>query len=325
MVALRTLTFATACSFLSVFPGGCSRRPLAEAARAPDPAPAPAPKLTPPAPKAAPPAAPAAAKEAPAAAPAENEPPRIELPKGDLNHLNLEVTALEMLDQMRITRAQLEQLKMLAPSTSQPMPAPREVAMSPEFARTLGAFHATLVQDDDDQIAEISARLEKLREKESPEFDDVEIGDAARKHTPEFYRTLTARQVASYVADYADSFPDPVEKILDAFDDIRKLPGRDWEEERDAVAGQVGWLVAGLDAAAEEKVTKQVADLLNRVHGLKDEDYQAKRAELAKEAEAIAGNVESTEVIRHFVERSVAELLSNPRLAAAVEARLKKE
>jgi hypothetical protein len=323
MAVLRTLAFAVSCFLLPVFLGGCSRRPLAEAAGAPDPAPAP--KLTPPIRKAPSADGPAPTKDAPAAAPAENELPLSELPKGDLNHLHLEVTALEMLYQMRVTQAQLEHLAKLAPSTCQPTPPSREVAMSPEFARTLGAFHAALVQDDDDQIPDISARLDKLREKETPEFDDVEISEKARQHTLEFYRTLTARQVASYVADYADSFPDPVEKVLDAFDEVRILPGREWEEERDEVAGQVGWLIAGLDIAAEEKVTKQVADLLNRVHGLKDEDFKAKRGELVKEAEAIAANVGPTDVIRHFVERSVAELLSNPRLAATVEARLKKD
>jgi hypothetical protein len=233
--------------------------------------------------------------------------------------------ALEMLYQMRITRPQLEHLQNLIKATALAAPPPREVVVSPEFARTLGALHTALVENDDDKIADVSANLEKLREKESPEFDDVEISETARKRTQEFYRTLTARQVASYITDYADGFPDPLEKMLDAFDDIRKLPGREWEEVRDEVAGQVGWLVAGLDTKAEENVSKQVTDLLNRVHGLKDEDFKAKRAELVKEAEAIAAPVGPTEVIRHFVERSLAELLSNPRVAAAVEARLKKE
>jgi hypothetical protein len=318
MGALRSLTFAVVGLLLFGVLGGCSRRPVMEAVREPDPQAAPAPALR--ARNEAPATQPSPKKAEPAEAPLEEE-----IPKGDLNHLNLEVTALEMMYQMRITQAQMEHLQKLIPATTLGAPPPREVAISPEFARALGAFHAALVDNDDDRIAEVSARLEKLREKESPEFDDVEISEGARQRTQEFYRTLSARQVASYITDYADNFPDPLEKILDAFDDVRKLPGREWEEERDEVAGQVGWLIAGLDTKTEENVTKQVTELLNRVHALKDEDYKTRRVELAKEAEAITAKVGPTEVIRHFVERSVAELLSNPRLADAVEARLKME
>ncbi len=318
MGGLRSLAFAVVGLLLLAVSGACSRRPVMEAVRGPEPEAAPAPAL--PVRKDAPPTTASPKQGAPAEAPPEEE-----IPKGDLNHLNMEVMALEMLYQMRITQAQMEHLQKLIPATTLGAPPSREVAISPEFARALGAFHAALVDNDDDRIAEVSARLDKLREKESPEFDDVEISEGARKHTPEFYRILSARQVASYITDYADNFPDPLEKILDAFDEIRKLPGREWEEERDEVAGQVGWLIAGLDTKVEENVAKQVTELLNRVHALKDEDYKTKRVELAKEAEAIAAKVEPTEVIRHFVERSVAELLSNPRLAAAVEARLKLE
>jgi hypothetical protein len=266
---------------------------------------------------------PALPDPAPARPAAPKPPKEPEGAKGDFNSLNLEVTALEMLYQFRITRSQLEQLAKLAPRTARPMPAAREVTVSADFARTLKDLRAALVAHEDDDIADLSARLDKLRAAESPEFDEVEIGDGARKHTPGLLRQLSARQVASYLADFADEFPDPLEKVLDAFDDVRKLPAKEWEPLRDEVAGQVGWLVAGLDAAAEEKVAKQVAELLNRVRGLGDEEFKAKRAELEKSAERLAGQAGPTEVIRHFVERSLAELLSNPRLAAAVEARLK--
>jgi hypothetical protein len=313
MGALRGLVFVVAGLFLFGVLGACSRRPAAGAVREPTPQPAPIPAATKAAPR-------TAVVKAPVAEPVRDD----DLPKGDLNHLNLEVMALEMLYQFRLTPAQLEHLARLVPATALGLPPPREVAVSPEFARALGEMHAALIDNDDDRIAEASARLDKLRDKETPDFDDVEISEGARKRTPEFFRTLRAPQVASYLTDYADEFPDPLEKVQGAFDDVRKIPGREWEEERDEVAGQVGWLVAGLDSKAEEKVTRQVTELLNRVHGLKDDEYKAQRAELEKEAQAIVGEVGPTDVIRHFVERSLAELLSNPRIGAAVEARLKK-
>jgi hypothetical protein len=315
MAALRSLRFAVAGVFLLAVVGACSRRPVAEASRERAAVPVAAP---------AHPAAASAAVRAPEPAPAEPVRPD-DLPKVDLNHLNLEVTALEMLYQMRLTPAQLAHLVKLVPATSLGLPPPREVAVSPELTRALHEMRAALLENDDEKIDEASGKLDKLRDKESPDFDEVEISEGARKHTPEFFRTLSARQVASYLTDYADEFPDPLEKIQDAFDDVRKLPGREWEEMRDEVAGQVGWLVAGLDYKAEEAVSKQVTDLLNLVHGLKDEDYKAQRGRLDAEARAIVAKVGPTDVIRHFVERSLAELLSNPCVAAAVEARRKKE
>jgi hypothetical protein len=258
---------------------------------------------------------PAAAPKRPAA--------EVEVPKTEINPLNLEVTALEMLYQLRITRPQLEELARLAPFTVGPRPQVREVAASAEFASTLKKLHDALIDNDDDEIARLSALLEDLRDKEAPELDEVEITDEARKKVPDFLRSLGARQVASYVTDYADDFPDPREKLLEAFEDVRKMPGREWEERRDEVAGQVGWLVAGLDSAAEAKVSARVAELLNKVKGFKDEEFKAKRDELDKAAADIVGKLGPEDVVRHFVERSLAELLSNPRLAAAVEARLK--
>jgi hypothetical protein len=261
----------------------------------------------------------------PAPAPPERKRPvpEVNVPKTEINPLSLEVTALQMLYQFRITRPQLEELAKLAPFTVGPRPQVREVAASAEFVSTLKHLHAALIDNDDDEIARLSATLEDLRDKENPELDDVDITEGARKKVPEFFRSLGARQVASYVTDYADDFPDPREKLVEAFEEIRKMPGREWEDRRDEVAGQVGWLVAGLDSAAETKINTRVTELLNKVKGLKDEAFKAKRNELEQAATDIVGNLGPDDFMRHFVERSLAELLSNPRLAPAVEARLK--
>jgi hypothetical protein len=268
----------------------------------------------------APPAAPGNGR------PAEADKQAMEAPvaKTDLNPLYLEVNALEMLYQLRITRPQLEQLAKLAPTTAGPAPAPREVVVSAQLATALKKLHDAFLDNDDDAVGSLSGEIEDLRSKENPEFDEVAITDEARKQVPALLRSLSARQVASYVTDYADDFPDPREKLVDALDEIRKLPAREWEEVRDEVAGQVGWLVAGLDVAAEQKVATRVVELLNRVKGLKDDEYKAMRAALERASSDIVGNVGPTDVIRHFVERSLAELLSNPRLASAVAGRLRR-
>jgi hypothetical protein len=257
--------------------------------------------------------------------PKPRKPPREAPPPQDVNPLNLEVTALEMLYQFQVSKAQLEQLARLAPTTTAAPPAARAIEVSAEYLSALQELHAALAENDDDRVARASGSMEKVRANESPDFDEVDITAAARKHTPAVLRRLGANQVASYLVDYADEFPDPRQKLLDALDVVRKSPGREWEERRDEVAGQVGWLVGGLEIAAEEKVSRDVAQLLNRVHAMKDDEYTAARAELEKAIDTIISAAGPTDVIRHFVERSLAELLSNPRLAAAVKLRLENE
>jgi hypothetical protein len=291
----------------------------ADRSRQPDTA---AVRVAPPPSTAVPVAKPTQAPPAEVSKPAPEPEPHVS--REEINPLNLEVTALEMLYQFRMTQDQLEHLARVARKTAGPAPAPREVAVSRAFAATLAKLHTALVENDDEAYSKLSAELEELRSKENLELDEVEITDEARKYVPEMLRGLSARQVASYVTDYADEFPDPREKLSDAFEDVRKLPGREWEEIRDEIAGQVGWLVAGLDAARAEKVVAKVAELLNKVKGFKDEEFKTRRAELDRAATEVVGKVGPTDVIRHFVERSLAELLSNPRLAPAVEARLRK-
>jgi hypothetical protein len=63
--------------------------------------------------------------------------------------------------------------------------------------------------------------------------------------------------------------------------------------------------------------------LLTRAHDLTDDEVATKQPELEKEIEEIIGRTSATDVIRHTVELAVAELLSNPRLIAALNAKLK--
>ncbi|HWG43016.1 MAG TPA: hypothetical protein VN688_09535 [Gemmataceae bacterium] len=251
-------------------------------------------------------------------------PERVKADNQDLNQLNLEVTALETLNQFKLTRPQLQHLAKLAPMTAPKAAASRPTKVSAEYQKALKDLREALLEDNEVRTADLTLALEELRDKENPEFEDVEITDEARRHTAEFLRSLSARQIMGYLTDFADEFPDPREKMTDAFDAIRKLPAPEQEELRDEVAGQVGWLVAGLDTAAERKVHDRVTALINRVRRLKDDEYTAQQAELDRAVQGIMGNVGPVEVVRHFTERSLAELLSNPRLSAAVAARLKK-
>jgi hypothetical protein len=108
-----------------------------------------------------------------------------------------------------------------------------------------------------------------------------------------------------------------------ALADVRSDKNSDWEETRDDVAEDLGWLLGGVDPARDKAVRDQLVTLLNRARRLSDDAFEKQRAGLEKEARGIAAGVNSFEVLRHGVERAVARLLSNPRLVPALETRLR--
>jgi hypothetical protein len=71
-------------------------------------------------------------------------------------------------------------------------------------------------------------------------------------------------------------------------------------------------------------VSDQVVQLLIQARALKDDEFKRERRDLEKSARQIVGEVGPMQILRHAVERALAELLSNPRLPTALEARLKK-
>jgi hypothetical protein len=248
---------------------------------------------------------------------------KVEKSEIDINDLNTEVSALQTLYHLRITRTQLDYLAGVAKKTAS-KPGPRkEVKVSAKYRKALIDLRDALTRVDEERIDQLYETIEGLRTKENPEFDDVTITTAARKQAPLLLRRLSARQVAGFVAGYAVDFPDPAEKIEAALLEARKLRGKAWQELREDTIDQVGWLVAGLDAAAAKKVGAEVAGLLDRAHRLGDKTTAAQRKELRTAALRITSKVSAVDVIRHFMEHSLAELLSNPFLVRAVTARQK--
>jgi hypothetical protein len=238
-----------------------------------------------------------------------------------LNDLSLEIAALETLYYLRATPAQKEKLRDLAEETADRSGLRQAAKGSAKFRQTMTDLRLALVKEEDKRVEELAKQLEDLRNAENPELDDaVEITDEARERAPEALRLLTPGQVAGYVGAYAESIPDPLEQLLDALDKVRDLKPDEWKELRDMLSDEVGWLVAGLDAEQASQVGDQVVQLLIMARALKEKDFQKQRPELEKKAREIVGQVGPTDVLRHFLERSLAELLSNPRLQAVLDA-----
>src|SRR5262249_7200726 len=155
---------------------------------------------------------------------------------------------------------------------------------------------------------------DQLQEKEPTELDDeFKMTDAALKAAPQAFALLSAAQIVAYLAALDDEVPDPVERILSAVEEGEDLAGNEWNELRDETAEEVSWLVAGFAAESAQKMRKAATELLDRVHRFKGKELSKEWPALEKSAHQVVGNVSSLVVIQHYMERELAELLSNPR------------
>jgi hypothetical protein len=233
--------------------------------------------------------------------------------------LHAEVTVLNVLFTLQPTKAQMESIQKVSATTMQKPPPRKLVKVTERFKKTITDLRDALIEGDEEKIDELFGKLEEYRQKEDPDFEDIEITTAAREQAPLLLAQLSARQVAAYVASIPD-FPDPVDRLLETMDESRKLRGKQWQSLRDDSAYQVGWLVAGLDSKAEEKVREKATALLDRAYKLNDKEYTTERAALEKEARALVGKLGPTDIIRHVLERVLAEILSSHRLEAVIQA-----
>ena len=241
----------------------------------------------------------------------------------------MEVAALRTLyllkaspDQTGGRPANLGYFKSHAKDCAQP-PRQRTAAnVSETYRKVLTELRAAFIAGQEDRINELSDQLEELTKDEQPDLDDaVEITDQARKDGPVCLRSFDAGRIAEYIAAYGADFPDPFWLMFTtARGDLKskKQSPEQWKETRAFVIKQVSWQVGGLDQAKQEKISEQVAKVLDRAYPLSDDEIRKEFAQVGKglraEIAAITNLLGPTDVIKHVVEQDFAELLSNPRL-----------
>jgi hypothetical protein len=240
--------------------------------------------------------------------------------------LSQEVSALQTIYALRLTKPQLEELARLGEQTAAKPQQESVATASADFLKTMADLRTALVSGkDDDQIAKLYDRLDTLRESENPDLDDdSEITDAAVENAPQVLDMLSASQVAGYLGTVADDIMDPRTMLIESMEKARSAPLADWTALRDQLAGEISRLVAGLDEDQARRVNDQVVQLLIVARGLKPDEYKSQGKELEQKARRIIGSVGPTEVLRHYMEHALAEFLANPQLSAAVRAKLGK-
>jgi len=243
-----------------------------------------------------------------------------------LNDLSMEVAALLTLHKFEMTRQQLEVLRKLAPETA-PIPTDRDTAKANDQCRqVLTNLRAALLEEkrDEDRIGELEEKWEDLRDSDEVDFDDeVDITAAARRRVPDVLRMLSTRQVVAYLSEQEDVLPDPLELLLEALDQVSELSKADWKERCDDIVEEVSWVLGGLDPKASKMVADRVERWLRQVRvSMETGVFPKQRQDFEKSARQFVAQVPPTLVLHNITEHALAELLSNPRLAAALDARL---
>jgi hypothetical protein len=244
--------------------------------------------------------------------------------KPSLSNLSLEVSAMQTIQRFQLTTKQLETLRKLA-SETMPKNATREDGKgSAKLRKTLTDLRAALLKDDDDSIDSLSEQLETLLADDETDLDDtIDLTTAARRRASEFLLTLSPRQVAGFLAAVPD-VPDPLERLLEALDVVGSLKDDQWKDLTDDIAEDLGWQLGGVDLDRGRKVSESIRQYLTMVRSLNEKDFKKQRADLEKSARQFVTQAPPTIVLHNMAEYDLAELLSNPRLSAAIDAMQKK-
>ena len=237
--------------------------------------------------------------------------------------LKREVDALETLHHLQATKTQVAGLLALAEKTAAKPAAATEAKASPAYTQTLKDLRTALIEDDEEKIAALFDKLSEIEDLEPPEVpEEFELSDAAMKASPAAVKLLTPAQVVAYLAALDNEVPDPIDRIVSTVREGEELTGDEWTTLRDDTAKEVAWLINGFHNDAAKATTKSVTDLLERGHRFKGEALKKEIDAFEQNARKLAGGVSPVVVLQHYMERELAELLSNPRAVAALKARL---
>lgn len=239
--------------------------------------------------------------------------------------LKLEVDALEKLYHLELNARQLPLLLALAEKTAAKPPAVQEAQAGEEYRSVLKSLHGALLAQQEEQIRELSEKLDELHEKETISIEDaIDMTDAAMAAAPQAFRLLSAAQIVAYLSALDDEVPDPAERILSALEEGAESKDDEWKQLRDETAEEVSWLAAGFKMESAARVKNSVISFLDRNHRFKGEELTKQWPTLEKDAHQLVRNVTSLTVLQHYMERELAELLSNPRAATAIRSSIKK-
>jgi hypothetical protein len=238
-----------------------------------------------------------------------------------LSNLSLEVTALQSISRFQMTPQQITALRRMAQDMGGKS-APRDSGKGSEKLRQIFSdLRDALIRSDEDRILELENQLSDQLDAEEYELDDaITITAAARRRTPELLQILTPKQVNAFLSDSSEDLPDPLALLLEALEVVGKSTDAEWKERVEFTAEELSWQLGGLDADRNRLVTTKVEQFLKKMRSLSAKDFANQRPALEQNARMFVAQVPPTLVLHNYAEHTLAELLSNPRTVAAVDA-----
>jgi hypothetical protein len=251
----------------------------------------------------------------------------IPAPPADANDLALEVNVLRTVYLFQLSPDMVKTTRETGADCAQ-KPRKRFAAeVSDRYRKLLVEYREALLRGDEDRILDLSDQVEEVRKEEDPDIDDtVEITDEARKKAPGLLRNMNANRIVHYTSSYGKDFPNPyqiIRKTMRLSGKGKPPTAEEWKEQRDFVAKQVAWCYCGVDAAKSRKKAAEVAMLLDRANALSPEELEKQRDELEAAVRKLNAGTDGLDVIRNVLQQDIAEMISNPRFVAAMDARMK--
>ena len=242
---------------------------------------------------------------------------------GGSDDVDLQVAALTSLQELDLTNEQLKRLKELAGAV---IPGKRvgEPRQSDALKAALAELRDALAADDHDKIGDAQEKVGMAREQDKAvTAPEVEITESARQKAPDAIAILKASQLAGYFAAHQDDVPDPLQTMTDALDQIAEAAApEEYAAIRTETSGQVALLLAGLDPAAQQPIAQKVGQWLDKAHAMDAGKRTAHRPALEQAAKELVGHPDPFQALRHWSEREMASLLSNPALPFALDKQL---
>jgi hypothetical protein len=241
--------------------------------------------------------------------------------------LELQVAALNTLDELDVTPEQLKQLSVMAAETAgTAAPDPGTAKGSAEYHTALQALRDALANGEDDKVDDAQEKVDDLRENQNIDPNiDYDITDAAKTKAAAALKLMGTDQIANYISMHSDEVPDAAGTILDALDKCKDASDADFASLRQEAADQVGLLAAGFDKTAADAIEQKVTTLLNRARQMPQKQFDAGRDELDRRAHQITKSVDSFKGLQYWMAREMADLLSNPQIQTVLADRIKAE
>jgi hypothetical protein len=243
-------------------------------------------------------------------------------PTTDVIALSQQVRAMQRLHDLDPSAEQLQAIKALASQTIAPAGVPEATKVSPKYLQALIAMKAALSKaDNDDEITDAKDALDEIEDDEDVDLDDlVDITAAARANATAILLKFSAAQIADYLGTLGDDAPDLDETVSDALDDVRDASRGEVDEVINDDTEEAGILVAGLDLEKSAELRKQFSEILASSRKLSNSGYAKQRPELEESLKKLIAGTDSFVLLRHSMERDLANLLSNPQLLNAIDA-----